>query len=287
MQSRVFLTILLVILAFRVMAGGIDWNSNIEDALQKAKEEDKHVFVFFTGSDWCSWCHKLTDEVFDHDEFREYVKDNMVMVELDFPRGEGLLSAEQKSYNQSKQQEYNIQGYPTVLILDETGKVVIQTGYQEGGPVKYVKFLEESLNWEFDDSNSTWIDPQGLTWQKNLENALDQAQKDDKYIFVNFTGSDWCVWCQRLTDEVFSKPEFAEFAREELVLVRFDFPKSQNQAAGEKNYNRKMLQSYGVKGFPTLFLMNAEGKVVEKLGYEKGGAVPYTDMLRDLIVSNR
>ena len=64
----------------------LNWHNNIEDALDKAAVNDKYVFVFFTGSDWCSWCHKLTDEVFDHDEFQTYVKKNMEMVLLDFPR---------------------------------------------------------------------------------------------------------------------------------------------------------------------------------------------------------
>lgn len=281
-MQRIILIALLLIMISGLSAGNINWQHNIEDALQQAKQENKHVFVFFTGSDWCSWCFKLIEEVFDTPEFQNYVAENMVMVELDFPRG-NLLSESQKSYNQEKQQKYGIQGYPSVLILDTDGKVVVQTGYRPDGGAAYVKFLEESINWKLDKSNSTWQDPQGLIWQKNLENALDIATKQNKYVFIDFTGSDWCVWCERLEDEVFSKPEFADFVNDNLVLVRFDFPQNKAIPAGEENYNRQMAQKYGVRGFPTIFLMDNKGEIVEKLGYQKGGAVPYVEMLQKLI----
>ena len=281
---RTKLTIIAVLL-FMVLSLGattIDWLNNIEDALQIAKKSDKHVFVFFTGSDWCSWCDRLISEVYNEKEFQEYVNKNMVMVLLDYPRSD-IIPKDQKEYNSIQQQKYNIQGYPSVIVLNADGKVALQTGYREGGAYKYVEFLKGSLNWKFDASNATWKDGQGLIWQKNLELAKKLAKKDNKSLFINFTGSDWCVWCHRLTDEVFSQPEFVDFAHNNLVLVRFDFPKQTEQPAGEENYNRKMAQKYGVKGFPTLFLTDSSGSIIQKLGYEKGGAVLYTDMLRDLI----
>ncbi len=282
MQRKLSFATIIVFFALSLWAGNINWQNNIEEALQKAGKTNKHVFVFFTGSDWCSWCDKLNSEVFDYQVFKDYVQENMVMVKLDYPRG-NILSKEQQNYNSAKQVQYNIPGFPSVIILDSAGKVIIQTGYREGGADQYVKFLQESLNWKLDASNSTWIDEQGLIWQKNLDNAMKLAKKGNKHIFVNFTGSDWCVWCHRLTDEVFSQPEFVDFASDNLVLVRFNFPKQITLPAGEENYNAQMAQKYGIRGFPTLFLLDQTGKVVQKLGYEKGGAIPYTDMLRDLI----
>ncbi|MCF7912781.1 MAG: thioredoxin family protein [Candidatus Cloacimonetes bacterium] len=282
MRLKIISIAVILLVALSLGAQTINWLTNIEDALQKAKASDKHVFVFFTGSDWCSWCDKLQSEVFKEKAFQDYVQENMVMVMLDFPRA-AILSESQKTYNDAQQQKYNIQGYPSVIILDTSGEVVLQTGYREGGASKYVKFLQESLDWKFDASNATWKDDQGLIWQKNFEIAQKIAKKEGKSIFINFTGSDWCVWCHRLTDEVFSQPEFVEFANRNLVLVRFDFPKQTQLSAGEENYNMKMAQKYGVKGFPTLFLTDSAGNIIQKLGYEKGGAVPYTNMLRDLI----
>ena len=281
-MHKLLITCLILLSLTSILSAGIDWQYNIEDAMQEAKETDKYVFVFFTGSDWCVWCDRLKDEVFFHQQFENYVEDNMVMVMLDYPKA-NILSAQQKEYNSKKQKEYNIRGFPTVLILDTEGKVLVQTGYRPDGPEAYIEFLEEAINWKLNPSNATWIDDQGLIWQKNLENALEIAQDENKHVFIDFTGSDWCVWCHRLTDEIFSQPEFVDFVHENLVLVRFDFPKSFRLPAGEENYNQMMAQRFGVKGLPTLYLLDNTGKVKQKLGYQKGGAIPYTDMLRDLI----
>jgi len=282
MRLKISLLAIIFLMVLSLTAKNIEWLNNIEDALQRAKSSDKHVFAFFTGSDWCSWCDKLTSEVFDQQEFKNYVNENMVMVKLDFPQAD-ILSKEQKAYNNQQQQKYNIQGFPSVLILDSEGNVALQTGYREGGGFQYVKFIKESLEWKLDESNSTFTDDQGLVWQKNMDMAKKLAKKENKSILINFTGSDWCVWCHRIRDEIFYQLEFEEFANENLILVRFDFPKQIKLPAGEENYNMQMAQKFGVKGFPTLFLTDSSGNVIQKLGYQKGGAVSYTAMLRDLI----
>ena len=63
-----------------------------------------------------------------------------------------------------------------------------------------------------------------LKWYTNLEEAVKIATVNQKSILVDFTGSDWCIWCHRLDDEVFSKKEFSDWAKKNLVLVKLDFP---------------------------------------------------------------
>lgn len=282
MIKKSITALVFLLLIAMLPAGNIKWQSNIEDALLKVQDNDKYVFVFFTGSDWCSWCHKLTGEVFDHQEFQTYAHENMEMVMLDYPKAE-YQSQEQVDYNQKMQQKYGIRGYPSVLILDKNGEVAMQTGYREGGPVKYIEFIEGVLKWNDSAKDGTFTDSAGQVWYKNLETATEMAKKEGKYLLVNFTGSDWCVWCKRLSSEVFTKPEFMDFAMKNLVLVHLDFPKSKTLPPGEESYNNSLAQRYGVKGFPTIFLLNGNGKTIKKLGYEAGGAVPYVAMLSDLI----
>ncbi|HPR74211.1 MAG TPA: thioredoxin family protein [Bacteroidales bacterium] len=258
----------------------LNWHNNIEDALDKAAVNDKYVFVFFTGSDWCSWCHKLTDEVFDHDEFQTYVKKNMEMVLLDFPRSTPQDQATKK-YNEEKRDLYGIRGYPSVIILESNGEIAMQLGYREGGPVEYVKYIEGVLNWDSAELEEPYISPSGQKWYRNLDQAQKLAQEQDKHILINFTGSDWCTWCHRLRDEVFEQPEFTQFSNDELILVRFDFPKSIELPAGEESYNMKMAQKYGVRGFPSIFLLNKKGITIKKFGYEAGGPENYINMLED------
>ena len=64
-----------------------------------------------------------------------------------------------------------------------------------------------------------------LNWQDNLETALQKAKQENKAVLVNFTGSDWCIWCKRLSEEVFTKDEFENYADDNLILVKLDFPR--------------------------------------------------------------
>ncbi|MDP2364173.1 MAG: thioredoxin family protein [Ignavibacteria bacterium] len=122
----------------------LSWEENLETALQKAKTENKAVLVNFTGSDWCQWCIKLSNEVFSKSEFEDYAKDNLILVRIDFPQSIEQ-SAATKSYNTQLAQKFGIQGYPTILLFNSIGTLVLTTGYQPGGPVSYVEHLKNSL----------------------------------------------------------------------------------------------------------------------------------------------
>ncbi len=119
-----------------------------------------------------------------------------------------------------------------------------------------------------------------LKWETNLETALQEAKQENKAVLVNFTGSDWCIWCQRLSDEVFSHSEFEEFADDNLILVKIDFPKSIEQTMETKMYNNQLAQRYDIKGFPTILLFNSLGKLVKTTGYLPGGPVSYIEDLK-------
>jgi thioredoxin-related protein len=82
----------------------------------------------------------------------------------------------------------------------------------------------------------------GLSWESNLETALQKAKTENKAVLVNFTGSDWCQWCIKLSNEVFSQPDFEKYAEENLILVKLDFPKSIEQSNETKMYNNSLAQ---------------------------------------------
>jgi thioredoxin-related protein len=120
------------------------WETDFELAKQRAKDEKKDILVDFTGTDWCSWCIKLKKEVFDQPAFQEYAKKNLIMVELDFPRKK-VLDEKLKKQNAELAEKYEIKGYPTILLLNAKGREVARTGYQEGGPDKYIEHLKTLL----------------------------------------------------------------------------------------------------------------------------------------------
>ena len=119
-----------------------------------------------------------------------------------------------------------------------------------------------------------------LTWETNLEKALQDAKAENKAVLVNFTGSDWCIWCQRLSKEVFSKSEFEDYAEDNLILVKIDFPQNIEQSAETKTYNYHLAQKFGVEGYPTIFLLKSNGSVALKTGYLPGGPVNYVNQLQ-------
>lgn len=117
------------------------WIENWDNAIETARAQDKTVLVNFTGSDWCGWCIRLVKEVFDHQEFKDYAKENLVLLKLDFPRAVPQ-SDELKSQNRQLQAQFGIRGYPTILLVSGEGKEIGRTGYQDGGPANYVNHLK-------------------------------------------------------------------------------------------------------------------------------------------------
>jgi len=117
------------------------WLTNYEEGQRKAKADHKLVLLNFTGSDWCGWCIKLDHEVFSKPAFKNYAEKNLVLVEVDFPRNKPLAE-EVKTQNAQLAQQYQIQGFPTILVLNGDGKAVGALGYTQGGPDAFIAELE-------------------------------------------------------------------------------------------------------------------------------------------------
>lgn len=115
------------------------------------------------------------------------------------------------------------------------------------------------------------IRAEDLQWMTDLPKAQAQAKSEKKLVMLDFTGSDWCGWCIKLHNEVFSKPEFSEYAKKNLVLVEVDFPQRKQQSAQLKKANTALQEKYKIEGYPTIIVLDGEGKQVGQLGYQPGG----------------
>jgi len=121
--------------------------------------------------------------------------------------------------------------------------------------------------------------PEG--WTDNYAKAVEQAKTEHKKVLLDFTGSDWCGWCKKFDAEVFDTPKFKEYATKHLVLVKVDFPRSVAQTDEVKDQNKKLQAKYGANGFPTLILVNTQGKkLVEQQGYLEGGPDAFIKVLK-------
>ena len=108
-------------------------------------------------------------------------------------------------------------------------------------------------------------------WGDNYEKAAAQAKAEKKLLLLDFTGSDWCGWCIKLNKEVFSQSEFKEYAAKNLVLMEVDFPQTKPQSPAVKSQNARLQAKYKIEGYPTIVVLNPEGKKVGELGYQQGG----------------
>ena len=143
-MKKIFITLLLVVGSYAVEAQELVWNNNINKAMEISKKTKKPLLLFFTGSDWCGWCMRLQTEVFKKPEFVTWAKDNVVLVEVDFPR-RTALSPELTTQNNELQQFFAVQGYPTVWFVNASrvdGKTNFDklgsTGYLAGGPAAWL-----------------------------------------------------------------------------------------------------------------------------------------------------
>ena len=130
-------------LTVSTFAAGDLWVSDFEKAKQTAAAEGKDLLIDFTGSDWCGWCIKLRKEVFDLDAFKTAGLKNFVLVEIDFPQNKTKLTKETQEQNAKLQTQFGIQGFPSIVLADAQGRPYAQTGYQAGGPEKYLPHLDE------------------------------------------------------------------------------------------------------------------------------------------------
>jgi thioredoxin-related protein len=104
-------------------------------------------------------------------------------------------------------------------------------------------------------------------WENDFPKAIEKARTENKYIVLNFSGSDWCIPCIRMHKEMFDSPEFTEYANQHLVLVNADFPRlKKNQLSKEQvKKNEQLADSYNPDGtFPLTLLLDANGKVIKR-----------------------
>ncbi len=139
-MKKILLTLLFILGSYAVEAQELVWNNNLKNSIEISNKTKKPLLLFFTGSDWCGWCIRLQTEVFKTPEFKKWANENVVLVELDFPR-RTVLAPEITEQNNQLQQFFAVQGYPTVWFVNASnsdGKVNIDklgnTGYLAGGP---------------------------------------------------------------------------------------------------------------------------------------------------------
>lgn len=119
-------------------------------------------------------------------------------------------------------------------------------------------------------------------WTEDYAKAVEKAKTEKKNLLLDFTGSDWCGYCKALDKEVFATPQFKSWAKDNVVLVKVDFPHSTPQTAKVKKQNGELKSKFPSDGYPTVLIVNPEGKEISrKVGYKIGsGPAAYLEGLK-------
>jgi thioredoxin-related protein len=113
-------------------------------------------------------------------------------------------------------------------------------------------------------------------WTTDYKKAQEEAKANQKLVLLDFTGSDWCGFCFQLDKAILSQPQFKDYASKNLVLVEVDFPRRKSQSLETKKQNQELAERYQIEGFPTLVVLNGEGKTIWRYdGLYPGGIAAF------------
>jgi protein disulfide-isomerase len=113
-------------------------------------------------------------------------------------------------------------------------------------------------------------------WTTDYKKAQEEAKANHKLVLLDFTGSDWCGFCFQLDKAILSQPQFKDYASKNLVLVEIDFPRRKSQSLETRKQNQELAERYQVEGFPTLVVLNGEGKTIWRYdGLYTGGLAAF------------
>ena len=114
------------------------------------------------------------------------------------------------------------------------------------------------------------------SWGTDYKKAQEEAKASNKLVLLNFTGSDWCGYCIQMDRAILSQPQFKDYANKNLVLVELDFPRRKAQPPATRKQNEELAERYEIEGFPTVIVLNGEGKTVWRFeGLYQGGLASF------------
>ena len=135
-----------------------------------------------------------------------------------------------------------------------------------------IALLAATVLWQVNAAESAWL--------TDLPKAEAQAKAENKIVLMDFTGSDWCGWCIKFKKDVLDTAAFQEYAAKNVVLVELDYPNKKAQTDALKKANAALKDQYKIDGFPTLVVLDKDGKEIGRQeGYAAGGPKAFIEKL--------
>lgn len=215
-------------------AANPDWLTDMQKAQEIATKEKKDLLINFTGSDWCSWCVKLKEEVFTKEGF-EKAKDKYVLVELDFPNDESLVPPKTREQNEIWMNRFGIQGFPTIVLTDAQGRPYGSLGYTEGGPPAFLAELDKitKVRESRDEEFAKAKEAKGLDKAKLLASAIEKVPAE--YRLPSYRAEVQEIISLDDQDQAGLKTQFTKVVQQSDANERMTKLQAELQAAFEKD----------------------------------------------------
>ncbi len=148
MKRSIFLVCVLLTTLLSAQESTLNWRTDFEAAKKEAKKEKKNIFMYFTGSDWCTPCILLKEDFFDTLQFAALAEE-LVLLEVDIPRKTDVISPAQFAANKKLVSQYNASGgFPTIVVINHKGKVLGSEGSYSSSlrdPSRYFAFTKKMI----------------------------------------------------------------------------------------------------------------------------------------------
>ncbi|MCB1233894.1 MAG: thioredoxin family protein [Verrucomicrobiae bacterium] len=142
---------------------------------------------------------------------------------------------------------------------------------------------EETANsYVIDDRQSVRVpvypdDPDSPMWEISPHVAFAQAQRQQRPLFLLFTGS-WNAKCLALSEQVFTTKSFNQYVKDNAIVCYINYPRNITDAIPAA---RAIKEKFKVMGYPTLLIFDPDGNVDQEIrGYNTDKPVEYFNRLK-------
>jgi protein disulfide-isomerase len=261
MKSSLFIKSVALLLALAIFGCGSEqktWTGSWEEAAARASA-GRPVLIAFLRGDVSPHSSKMRSEILESPQFLEWAANRVVLLEVDLSQ----QAPGDRAAKQSLATRYGILGFPTVVLTDSQGAFLGSLRYTDDGPGPWIAEAEQVLGGKMPPPNP---------WEHSWDTVAEQSRATGKPILIDFTGSDWCIYCQKLKAEVFDSQTFRDWANQKVLLLELDFPRNLDLDPRLQMQNEEMASRYKVRAFPTVIFTDHTGKQLATLGYLPGGA---------------
>lgn len=121
-MKKIIFTLILCISFIGFSQDSLHWETDFDTAKKLAAQQKKPILMYFTGSDWCAPCKHLKIDFFNSEKFKSQAN-NMVLLMVDLPFREDIITPEQRKKNKILIKKYNPEeSFPLLIALNKKGK---------------------------------------------------------------------------------------------------------------------------------------------------------------------